>query len=92
MELLWRSFFQDVENDELGNIELCKMHDLMHDLAGLVSGSESAILNSSGENDIEKLHHVAFNLVDLSLQFSIPILNGKKIHIVLVSSVGGELG
>ena len=48
MELLWRSFFHDVKNDKLGNIELCKMHDLMHDLASLVSRSESAILNSGG--------------------------------------------
>ena len=88
MELLWRSFFQDVENDELGNIESCKMHDL----AGLVSGSESAILNSSGENDIEKLRHVSFNLVDLSMQFSIAMCNGRKIHTILVSSVGGNLG
>ena len=30
MELLWRSFFQEVENDYLGNIKSCRMHDLMH--------------------------------------------------------------
>ena len=54
MELLWRSFFQDVENDGLGNIESCKMHDLIHDLATLVGGKESTMLNSSGENIGEK--------------------------------------
>ncbi|KAL0007250.1 hypothetical protein SO802_008752 [Lithocarpus litseifolius] len=91
MELLWRSFFQDVENDELGNIKSCKMHDLMHDLAGLVSGSESAILNSRGENDIEKVRHVSFNFVDSSMQFSIPKLNGRKMHTFLASSVGENL-
>ena len=55
------------------------MHDLMHDLASLVSGMESVILNSSGENVIEKVHHVSFDLVDSSRQFSIPMSNKKKI-------------
>ena len=68
------------------------MHDLMHDLASLVSGMESVILNSSGENVIEKVHHVSFDLVDSSRQFSIPMSNKKKIRIVLATSVGGKLG
>ncbi|XP_030949112.1 disease resistance protein RGA2-like [Quercus lobata] len=86
MELLWRSFFQDVEIDVLDNIKSCKMHDLMHDLAILVSGMESAILNSSGENVIEKVHHVSFDLVDSSSQFSIPVANKRKIRTILAAS------
>ncbi|KAL0007305.1 hypothetical protein SO802_008807 [Lithocarpus litseifolius] len=92
IELLWRSFFQNVENDYLGNIESCKMHDLMHNLAILVSGTESAILNSSGENVIEKVHHVSFDLVDSSRQFSILMPNKRKIRTILAASVGGTLG
>ncbi|KAM3685775.1 hypothetical protein ACJW31_11G144000 [Castanea mollissima] len=59
MELLWRSFFQNVENDNLGNIKSCKMHDLMHNLASLMFQMDCAILNSSGKNFIEKVHHVS---------------------------------
>ena len=93
MELFWRSFFQNVGNyGYLGSIESCKMHDLMHDLAILVSGTESAILNSSGEHVIEKVHHVSFDLVDSSSQFSIPVANKRKIRTILVASVGGKLG
>ena len=33
MDLLWRSFFQEVEEDEFGNISKFKIHDLMHDIA-----------------------------------------------------------
>ncbi|CAL1379951.1 unnamed protein product [Linum trigynum] len=50
--LWWRSFFQEVQMDELGNISLCRMHDLMHDLADsiaagkIVRSSSSTILKS----------------------------------------------
>jgi hypothetical protein len=39
--LLWRSFFHEVEKDRFGNIESCKMHDFMHDLATKVAGFQS---------------------------------------------------
>ena len=67
------------------------MHDLMHDLAIFVSGTESVILNSSGENVIENVHHVSFNLLDSSRQFTIPLPNGRKLHTVLASSVWGNM-
>ncbi|XP_065624163.1 putative disease resistance protein RGA1 isoform X3 [Quercus suber] len=60
MDLLWRSFFQEVEKDERGNILHFKMHDLMHDLAKLVAGSYSSTCNSKKEIIDEKTLHVSF--------------------------------
>ncbi|KAL4039014.1 hypothetical protein IC575_002657 [Cucumis melo] len=40
MELLSRSFFQEVEKNDFGDIIACKMHDLMHDLACSITNNE----------------------------------------------------
>ncbi|KAM4075383.1 hypothetical protein ACB094_10G165800 [Castanea mollissima] len=39
-DLVWMSFFQDVQRGDHGNIIECKMHNLIHDLAQYVAGSE----------------------------------------------------
>ncbi|GLU14947.1 hypothetical protein SLE2022_314840 [Rubroshorea leprosula] len=51
-DLLSNSLFQDVERDKYGNIQTCKMHDVVHDLAVFVSKNETLILKngSIGEN------------------------------------------
>ncbi|KAG2674863.1 hypothetical protein I3760_13G157300 [Carya illinoinensis] len=49
MDLLWRSFFQEAEMDDLGNVITSKMHDLMHDLAMSMAGSRIRTLLCPGE-------------------------------------------
>ena len=85
--LLWRSFFQDVEKDYWGDI-WCKMHD---DLATSVAGTKSTVLHSKRENIGENVCHVTFNLVDLTMQFPIHMLKGKRMQTVLGYSIEGRL-
>ncbi|KAJ1695692.1 hypothetical protein LUZ63_012390 [Rhynchospora breviuscula] len=59
-ELAWKGFFQDVktacikEYYFLNNLHtVCRMHDIMHDLAKSVAGSECAtMLNLDGQNNL----------------------------------------
>ena len=70
MDLLWRSFFQEIEEDDWGNINF-KIHDLMHDLAILVAGLENRTCGINGESVAEKTHHVSFG-INLSSLSQIP--------------------
>ncbi|XP_059450831.1 putative disease resistance protein RGA3 [Corylus avellana] len=84
MELLWRSFFQDIQRNAYGDIERCKMHDLIHDLAELVAGDECIISNPNAEKVVERTRHVAFNSLD-SLQDIPPfLLKADKMRTLLL--------
>ncbi|CAA3032172.1 disease resistance RGA3 [Olea europaea subsp. europaea] len=60
--LLQNSFFQEAEKDEFGNIEYCKMHDLVQDLACSVSNSESFNAVEHSANDIPKVRYLAMEM------------------------------
>jgi hypothetical protein len=73
VDLLWRSFFQEAEIDEFGNIIQCKMHDLMHDLAKLVTGSLITTLELNNKKNIdEKIRHLS---TGYDLNFFLPSSN-----------------
>ncbi|KAL3830671.1 hypothetical protein ACJIZ3_019473 [Penstemon smallii] len=59
-ELVWRSFFQDVQKNSESNVE-CKMHDLVHDLAVSVTRHEICIVENGEVLKFSKtLHHLSF--------------------------------
>jgi Leucine-rich repeat (LRR) protein len=59
MDLLWRSFFQEAETNEFGNVTYCKMHDLLHDLAISEARPLIKTLNDREINFDEKTRHVS---------------------------------
>ncbi|KAK4564565.1 hypothetical protein RGQ29_006587 [Quercus rubra] len=66
-ELLWRSFFQEVEEGKgMTRARGFKMHDLIHDLAQSVSKSECTLVDSNANNVNEKVRHLSFPFYNVS--------------------------
>ncbi|KAK9290666.1 hypothetical protein L1049_008839 [Liquidambar formosana] len=63
-ELVMRSFFQDLDEMFDSEIHLCKMHDLIHDLAELVSGTEHLNVDFNSKKISEKVRRVTFSEFD----------------------------
>ncbi|KAL4279055.1 hypothetical protein GQ457_03G010780 [Hibiscus cannabinus] len=85
MDLLRRSFFQDVEYDEWGNVISCKLHDLMLDLAQLVAGSDTSMVDLDCKNICERTRHVSFNAeLDSSWKIPTTLLNTNKVRTFLL--------
>ncbi|XP_040992429.1 putative disease resistance protein RGA3 [Juglans microcarpa x Juglans regia] len=88
MDLLWRSFFQEAEMDDLGNVITSKMHDLMHDLAMSVAGSLITKLESKEKiiGDQKTRHVSVINNIEFS--FVIPTSSSKARRIRTLLSLG----
>ncbi|XP_042487025.1 putative disease resistance protein RGA3 [Macadamia integrifolia] len=65
-ELVWRSFFQDVEKNDYLNVVNCKMHDLVHDLACSILGKECLTLKTGEEIIVPKgIRHLSLKLENM---------------------------
>ena len=83
IELFGRSFFQEVEEENWGNMSF-KMHNLMHDLAMLVAQPGSTTFGTNGENIFETTYHVSFDFhLVLSLQILTPLFKATKLRTLL---------
>ncbi|KAL4631829.1 hypothetical protein ACB092_04G005800, partial [Castanea dentata] len=56
--LLATSFFQNARKDSYDNIISCKMHDLVHDFAHLISKSETLILERDPVDSVKNVRHL----------------------------------
>ncbi|KAK3440915.1 hypothetical protein EUGRSUZ_B01164 [Eucalyptus grandis] len=72
MDLLWRNFFQNFQKDPFTNEETCKMHDLMHDLACIVAGTECRAAWDGTKSILERTHHISYDLTS-NLMAKLPI-------------------
>jgi Leucine-rich repeat (LRR) protein len=84
MDLLWRSFFQEAEEDR-GVIMSVKMHDLIHDLAQSVSRIECTLVDSNAKNVNDKVRHLSSSFFGENLSLLVKankirtfILTGKS--------------
>ncbi|XP_056162301.1 putative disease resistance protein RGA4 [Syzygium oleosum] len=59
MDLLWSNFFQDFKKEPFTNEGTCKMHDLMHDLACLVAGTEYWVALDDTKSIHERARHLS---------------------------------
>ncbi|XP_048425304.1 putative disease resistance RPP13-like protein 1 [Pyrus x bretschneideri] len=78
--LLQSSLFQDASMSDSGIVSKCKMHDLVHNLAELVSKSESLTGDFCGIYNTNEIRHVA--RVATSMLDKIPETSAKKLRSV----------
>nr|XP_028943875.1 putative disease resistance protein RGA1 isoform X2 [Malus domestica]XP_028943876.1 putative disease resistance protein RGA1 isoform X2 [Malus domestica]XP_028943877.1 putative disease resistance protein RGA1 isoform X2 [Malus domestica]XP_028943878.1 putative disease resistance protein RGA1 isoform X2 [Malus domestica]XP_028943879.1 putative disease resistance protein RGA1 isoform X2 [Malus domestica]XP_028943880.1 putative disease resistance protein RGA1 isoform X2 [Malus domestica]XP_02 len=76
--LLHSSLFQDATISDNGTVSKCKMHDLVHDLAELVSKSESLKGDLCGRDNTLEIRHVA--RVSTSTLENIPARSARKLR------------
>ncbi|XP_026459965.1 putative disease resistance protein RGA4 [Papaver somniferum] len=85
--LMWSSFFDGVEKNELDDVTTFKMHDLVHDLAQVVVGDHECS-TVKGPDQLEKLSEVRrLNLImdkELSATFHKTMSKLKKLRTVIV--------
>ncbi|XP_059310379.1 disease resistance protein RGA2-like [Lycium ferocissimum] len=88
-ELLSKSFFQDVEEYRSIFTSICRLHDLVHDLALSAAGFEFCLVTSHIQNISDEVRHVAFSDYDLSgKELPASLLNNQALRTISFS-IGG---
>jgi hypothetical protein len=90
MDLLWRSFFQDIRRNKYGDIECCKMHDLIHDLKQFVAGDDCLISNPEAVKVVERTRHVVFDSLNSFGNNPAPSLEADRLRTLVLRPPGIE--
>ncbi|CAB4272833.1 unnamed protein product [Prunus armeniaca] len=102
--LVMRSFFQEFEEDELGNITGCKMHDVVHDFLQFLTKNECLVLEAEGGNNkrimefdgYKKVRHLTLMLAPYGPLIPSSLCNCKNLRTLAtfdskIASFGREL-
>jgi hypothetical protein len=84
-----RSFFQDFEKDEDdGQIRGCKMHDIVHDFAQLMTKNECFTINSDMKMglDYKNARHLFLESTKKG-QFPVSIYNAKNLRTLIIKDL-----
>uniref|UniRef100_A0A9I9DTM0 Disease resistance protein RGA3 n=1 Tax=Cucumis melo TaxID=3656 RepID=A0A9I9DTM0_CUCME len=90
MELLSRSFFQEVEKNDFGDIIACKMHDLMHDLACSITNNECVSGLKKGNVIEKKTLHIFLEEDSLENQLMRPLSKATHLRTFFSQDAVGE--
>ncbi|KAL6334732.1 hypothetical protein AAG906_021391 [Vitis piasezkii] len=92
-----RSFFQDFEKDDDGNIIRCKMHDIVHDFAQFLTQNECFIVEvdnqKKGSMDLffQKIRHATLVVRESTPNFA-STCNMKNLHTLLAKKAFDSRG
>ncbi|CAB4272835.1 unnamed protein product [Prunus armeniaca] len=102
--LVMRSFFQEFEKDDLGNITGCKMHDVVHDFLQFLTKNECLVLEAEGGNNkrimefdgYKKVRHLTLMFAPKGPLISSSLCNCKNLRTLAtfdskITSFGQEL-
>ncbi|OMO66483.1 Disease resistance protein [Corchorus olitorius] len=93
-ELAIRSFFQDFERDENGEIVKCKMHDMMHSFARFLMEKEFLLVKVDGLEEPWKVNlpsktirHLTL-VMGVNIAYPVPMYNWEKVRSLLILPSG----
>ncbi|KAK2379204.1 putative disease resistance protein RGA1 [Trifolium repens] len=84
MDFVHKSFFQNITKQFDGKV-CFQMHDIVHELASVISGSDYLLVNETGKNVDKKTRHVSFCYTfDSSWHLPTSLLNAYKLRTFLL--------